>query len=170
MAKLWHPDGKLHLVQGRASILDPDGSVAWEEEDWTLNALADEGEESVLNVYLLEAANPTKYLALLTATPTDTTTMSTMTERAATNGYARQQITAGNWGAPTLNSGDFQSTAAEKTFGPVTTADWTGLTYIALVTTASGTGGKFILYLALSATTTVAVGQSFKYVITVKAQ
>lgn len=163
-------DGKFHLVYGKATILNVDGSVAYQEKDWTPNALADEGEQQVLEVFLREQANVTKYLALLTATPTDTTTMATMTERAATNGYARQQIVNTDWAASTLVSGDYQTTAAEKTFGPVTTADWTGLTYVALVTTSTGTAGKFLCYLALSATTTVAVGQSFKYTMTVKAQ
>lgn len=169
MIKPWSPDGKLHLVQGRGQIINPDGSIAW-EEDWQLNTLADEGEGSVLDVYLGEAAHPTKYLTMLTAAPAETTTMATMTERALTNGFARIQIANTDWAAKTLNAGDFQRTAAEKTFGPVTTADWTGLTHAALVTTATGTAGLFLLYVALSATTTVAVGQSFKYTLTVKAQ
>jgi hypothetical protein len=169
--KLWSPDGALHLVWGKETILDPDGSIAWEGE-WTPNALLDEGEQSVLNVYLLEAANPTKYLALLTAAPGETATMATMTEVFAPplNGYSRVQVLNTDWGAPGLDSGDYKTTAAEKTFGPASSNPWNSMTNIALVTTSTGTAGKLLLTVALSGTTTVNIGQSFKYTLATKAQ
>lgn len=160
----WHP------TVGRATILEADGSVAW-ESDWQENFLADEGEEQILKTFFLEQANVSKYLALLTAAPAEGTTMATMTELFAPplNGYARQQINAGDWGAPALSGGDFQSTAVEKTFGPATAA-WNGILYVAVVTVVNGTAGKFLLATPTSASTNIATGQSFKWTAVVKAQ
>lgn len=164
-------DGKWHPTLGKATVINADGSIA-SEGPWVENLLADEGEQSILNVYFLEAANPTKYLCLLQGTPGETTTMATMTESPApgVNGYARQQIVNTDWGAPSLDSGDYMTTAAAKTFGPASGSNWTSLTYVGLVTTSSSTAGKFIAAVALSGTTTVAVGQSFLYTLSMKAQ
>lgn len=164
---------RITLTYGRGAVLAPDGSIDhWVDEEWQPNFLADEGEQSVLNVYFLEAANVSKYLALLTATPIDTTTEATMTEVFAPplNGYARQQINAVDWGAPALDSGDYMTTAAQKTFGPAATNPWTALTYVALVSTATGTAGKFLSAIALSGSTSIAIGQSFLYTMSQKAQ
>ena len=160
------------LLEGRGRIVDDKGRTVWEEPDWMPNALADEGEEDVLNRWLLETSTLTKYLALLTATPTDTTTMATMTElfTPPLNGYARVQILNTDWSTPALNTGDFQTAAAEKTFGPAATSAWTAFTYAALVSTATGTAGKFLLYVALSGSTSLSIGQSFKYTLRVKSQ
>lgn len=161
--KAWSP------TIGRATLLSPEGDILWQDPDWVQNTLADEGEASVLNVYFREQANPTKYGALLTAAPSETTTNATMTELVG-GAYVRQQYIAADWSAPALDAGDMQTTAANKTFGAATGASWTGITHFALVTSASGTGGSFLLYLALSGTTTVAVGQSLIYTLRTKAQ
>lgn len=158
------------LLQGRATILNRDGSVAYQEPGWSDNFLADQGEESVLNVYFREQANVAKYLALLTATPAETATPATMTELSGAGGYARIQIAAGDWGAPALDSGDHMTTAAAKTFGPATGAAWTAVTYAALVSSASGTTGIFVLAVPLAGSTVVNVGQSFQYTLRAKAQ
>lgn len=82
----------------------------------------------------------TTYIALLTAAPSDTTTLSTMTELSAT-GYSRQACA---WTAP---SGDPSSTSNTSliTFGPVST-DPANVTHLALVSASSGTSGDFIFY------------------------
>lgn len=160
------------LFQCRATLLGPDGDVVWQEDDWHDNFVADEGELSTINVFLREQSNPTKYLALLNmASPVDTTTMATMTETQTpgSNGYARQQVLAADWGAPALDAGDYMTTAAEKTFGPAATVAWT-VTHTAIVTTATGTAGLFIAANALSATTTVNIGQSIKITFRMKNQ
>jgi hypothetical protein len=152
--------------------VDATGKVLWEEPDFTGNSLADEGEQSIINVYLLEASNPTKYLGLLndgTLAETDTVATVTEADTPGTHGYNRQQILNTDWAAATLNSGDYQSTAAQKTFGPISGVAVTATTAF-VTTTSTGTGGKFILYIALSATTTIAVGQSFLYTLTFKMQ
>lgn len=167
---LWSPDGGLHLVRGRGRVLDPDGSVAWEEPDWSLNAIANEGEAEILNVVLLaaQAVRSNYYLMLLTATPTATTTLATMTELSGT-GYSRQAIASADWGALS-GTQPTTTTAAKKTFGPNTSgSDWTAITYAALGTASSGTSGKFILFVALSGSTTIHNNQSFEYTLTVSA-
>lgn len=163
--KLWSP------TQGRGQVIAEDGHTVLWEEDWQDNALADEGEESILNVWLREQAHPTKYMVVLDAAPSDTTTMATMDEIRApgVDGYARQQVLAADWSAPALDGGDYQTQAAEKTFGPATSL-WLGMTHVGLVTTSPGNTGKFLLYIALSATTQIAVGQAFKYTLRTKAQ
>ena len=85
----------------------------------------------------------TTYLALLSAAPTDSTTLATMTE-ITTAGYSRQSVT---WSAP---SGDPRATSnsATVTFGPFT-ADPPNVTHCALVSAASGTTGDFIYYWTL---------------------
>lgn len=82
----------------------------------------------------------TTYLVLLTAAPSDTTTLATMAE-VTTAGYARQSVT---WTAP---SGDPRSTSnsGAVTFGPFT-ADPPNVTHLALVSAASGTTGDFIYF------------------------
>lgn len=80
----------------------------------------------------------TTYLALLTAAPSDSTTLGTMSE-VTTAGYSRQAVT---WSAP---SGDpaTSSNTATVTFGPFS-ADPPNVTHLALVSAASGTTGDFI--------------------------
>jgi hypothetical protein len=173
----------LHPLIGFGQLLSPEGDVLWESPDWIENTLTNEGEEAILNTFYREQANVAKYLALIeggTAAPSETSTMGYLGGgagqreiRAPTvDGYNRQQITAGNWGAPALDSGDFKTTAAQKTFGPASGSDWLDITHVALVTAATGQAsgsGKLLNFLALGGATDVAVGQSFLYTISVKA-
>jgi hypothetical protein len=171
---------RISMTQGKAAVLDPDGSVIWEDL-WQDNALMDEGEASMLNVYLLTAANPQKWLALInggTTPPTETSTLTYMagaagageTKGPGASGYNRQEVTAANWSAPALDSGDMQSAAAEKTFGPASGSAWT-VTHVGMVTHAtaqSNVSGLFLLFLALSGSTTINIDQSFKYTLRFK--
>lgn len=162
----WHP------TLGRYTLLNSDGSIA-KQGEWVENFLAQEGEQSILNVYFLNTAQiATTYLCLLQGTPTASTVMSTMTESPApgASGYARQAVAAADWGAPAIDAGDYMTTAASKTFGPASGSAWPSLTYVGIVTTSSGTGGKFIGAVALSGTTTIAIGQSMVYQIAMKAK
>ena len=98
----------------------------------------------------------TVYLALLTAAPTDSTTVATMTEL-TTAGYARQVCA---WSAP---SGDpsTSSNTATLTFGPFS-ADPPSVAYAALVSSASGTSGDFIAYWTADVAQDAANGQSIQ--------
>jgi hypothetical protein len=160
-----------HAVGGYATVLNPDGSID-QQTDMVLNALADEGEQYMINAsFRNTGALATMYLGLCNdGTIAETDTVATIAGEVPTaNGYARQAIAAADWAAPVLNSGDYQSTATEESFGPASTGAWT-VTHAFLTTTASGTGGLHILYVPLSATTTVAIGQSFRYTLTFKQQ
>lgn len=101
----------------------------------------------------------TTYLALLTAAPSDSTTLASMTE-VSTAGYARQSVT---WAAPT---GDPSSTSnsAVITFGPFT-ADPPNITHCALVSASSGTTGDFIMHWALTAAKDPATNESLQFAI-----
>lgn len=80
----------------------------------------------------------TVYLALLTAAPTATTTLATMSE-VSTSGYARQSVA---WAASSGNPRSTSNTGA-LTFGPFT-ADPPNITHCALVSASSGTTGDLI--------------------------
>lgn len=148
------------------------GSPLYEEalrsQRWTQNALADEGEQDMLDVYLRGASPPASlYVGLLTATPTDTTTLATMTETTGT-GYARIAVARNttDWPTLALNSGDFMATSVAKTFTAGGT--WGASTYAFLGTASTGTAGKFVAYTALSATRTLVNGDTLAVTHTVK--
>lgn len=84
----------------------------------------------------------TKYLALLTAAPSDTTTPATMTEYGAT-GYSRASLNTSAWTTPALNGSSIPETSNSGTitFGPFTAGTGATVTHCALVTSASGTTG-----------------------------
>jgi hypothetical protein len=96
----------------------------------------------------------TTYLALLTAAPTDATTLATMTE-VTTAGYARQAVT---WSAPTGDPQSSSNTGA-LTFGPFS-ADPPNVTHGALVSAATGTTGDFLWWWALDTARDGANGDS----------
>lgn len=163
-------------TMGLAAVLDPDGTVAWQEDEWVENDLANEGQSSVLSVYLAGGANPSKYIALInggTTPPTKTSTMAYLggsaganeTQVPAANGYNRQQILTTDWAVDGIIGADERYSAAQKTFGPASGSTWT-ITHACMVTALTGQiagSGKFILFLAISASTTIAINQSFLY-------
>ena len=92
------------------------------------------------------------WLALYTATPTDSTAG---TEVANANGYARTAISfdAASGGA-TANAGDV-------TF-PTATGSWGTVTHWAVVDSATHGGGNIIIYGAFTASKTIASGDVFE--------
>ena len=98
----------------------------------------------------------TTYLALLTAAPTDASTIGTLSE-ITTAGYARQAVT---WGAP---AGDprVSANSATVTFGPFT-ADPPNVTHCALVSSASGTSGDLIYFWTLDTAKDAALNESIQ--------
>lgn len=140
----------------------PEHLEALADQAFSPNALADEGEQSMLDVYLRGATAPTAfYIALYNDTPGDTDTLASLTGEPSGNGYSRQLVERSGTGWPTLalDSGDFRAVSSTETFtasggsiGPVT--------YACLVTAASGTSGLLIAYNALSTSRTLASGES----------
>ncbi|HEX8489295.1 MAG TPA: hypothetical protein VF642_12175 [Propionibacteriaceae bacterium] len=97
----------------------------------------------------------TTYLALLSAAPTDSTTVATMSE-VTTAGYGgRKAVT---WSAPT---GDPQVTSNTNamTFGAFT-ADPPSVGWLALVSSASGTTGDLIYFWTVDSARDAAIGDS----------
>jgi hypothetical protein len=104
----------------------------------------------------------TTYLALLTAAPSDTTTLATMSE-VSTSGYARQAVT---WSAPALDTGVMTTkNSAQLTFGPFT-ADPPNITHCALVSASSGTTGDFLAWWSLTAAKDPAINESLQFAAT----
>jgi len=196
----WHATPRYSVFYGRGEVINSDGTIA-RQLDWVPNALTNEGQANMLNVYLRNTGGPTTtfQLGLLAnnaaqgaSAPAKTSTQSLFVLSGAANvatnvyeenggGYARQSVANAAWGAPALNSGDEMSTASTQTFGPASTAAWTGstnvssaaITYAFLsgngATSATGnTTGTMILFVALSASTVIAVGQSFNYTLNFK--
>lgn len=181
--------GRYSLLCGMGTVLEPDGSIA-DQGEYVPNALTNTGQSDILNVYLRgTSATATFYLRLATAStgasaPAKTNASadivtsgasSTQIQESAGGGYASQSLANANWGVPGLASGDEQSAAAQKTFGPASGAAWTGssgttaaLTYAFLSTATSGTSGTLVCYIALSGTTTINIGQSFLYTLSFK--
>lgn len=157
----------------RETIVSADGDVIW-DSDWKEaipNALTNDGQAHMLNVWAREQANLNKYLFLLNmaggSAPTKTSTLGTITEAVTinTNGYARVQIGATDWSAPALDTGDEQISATQKTFGPFTGN--VPVTHVALASVASTFTGTLFLYVptayytANSAARTFVNGESY---------
>jgi hypothetical protein len=103
----------------------------------------------------------TTYAVLLTAAPTDATTMATMAEIAtpAASGYNRQPVT---WTDP--GATEASSNSAALTFGPFT-ADLAAATHVALVSALTGTVGDFIFYWTLDTARDPIIGDSIVFAI-----
>lgn len=131
---------------------------------WEPNALANEGQASMLNVYFLGTSNPSKYIGLLnmpSSIPTKTTVCTTMTESVATgtNNYNRIQINTGDWGSPALDAGDEQIQAAQKTFGVF--SGNVPVSHVFGTTASTGTGGLFLFFIPTAYFTANAVARTF---------
>lgn len=99
-------------------------------------------------------AMPTVYLALFTAAPTDAGGGTEVTT--AGSAYARQQVPAGSWAAP---SGGSIVTSADVNF-PAATSAWGTITHIALFDAA--TGGNMIWYGPLAVAKAIGTGDIFR--------
>jgi hypothetical protein len=143
-----------------------DGSTLWSET--AHNALADEGEQQMLDVYLRGATAPTGFtIRLFNDTPVETDTVADLTGEPSGAGYAAQTIekSAVGWPSLVLDSGDYLATSKTVTFtasgGPIGP-----VTYACLVSSDS----KLISYAALSQSRTLADGESLMITYRVKQQ
>lgn len=117
--------------------------------------------EGVMGKTTLTAA--TTYLALLTAAPSDTSTVAQLTEYGAT-GYAR---VAPTWGTAALNGSNVPEikNSAAITFGAFTAGTGAQITHCALVTSASGTGGEVRAWWSLTDARTPGANDSLEFAI-----
>lgn len=100
-------------------------------------------------------AADTLYVGLATAAPTATSTLATISEHTTTGGYARKQWTSAN---ANISAGGVLSMGAAVQWGTGITL--TNATHWFLCTSASGTGGKFICWNALSTTRSLTTADS----------
>ena len=149
---------------------DKDGNLkeAWSSQ----NALADEGESSMLDTYFRATNSPTTfYLRLFNDTPVETDALSNLTgEPASTYEYAAQELTRNATGFPTLelDSGDYQVVSKQVTF-TATGGSWGPVTY-AVLATSTDSSGKLIAFNELSSAKTLASGETLKVTLTLKLQ
>lgn len=139
---------------------DRNGNVIWRHV--TRNALADQGEQNMLDDYLRNQNAPSSfYLALFNDTPTDTDTLADLTGEPSGNGYQRQQIERNTTGWPTLelHEGDYRATSKLVTF-VAEGGSWGPVTHMILTNVASGTQGLLIAYAALSKSRTLDDGET----------
>lgn len=172
-----HGNGRrdFHPTIGRGRLVAPDGTILWLGE-WVENAVHDQGEKDMLDVYLRAQSNPSKYLALASqgsvTALADTVVMSGITEpeTPGVDNYNRQLIAAGDWSVPTLDSGDMRTTATIKTFGPNTGGVAWSISHTILTTASTGTAGLLILSVPLSSLQAVATGIAFTHELSWKQQ
>lgn len=166
--------GELIWASGLGEMAVPVGSREYAEalfeqdQLWIPNALADEGEEYILDAVLRGASlAASHYVGLVAGSPAETTTLATMTEVTGT-GYARIALAKNttDWPTLALDSGDFQAVSLGKVFTAGGT--WTGATNSFLTGAASGTSGDFIAYAPLSATRTLVNGDTLTVTTRVK--
>ncbi len=139
------------------------------------NALMDEGEQHILDVYLRGATQPTNlYFGLgnnggTPGVPAETSTLSSITEVSGTS-YARITVACNSTDWPTLalDSGDYRATSATKTWTAGGT--WTAADYLFLCNVSSGTSGKLIATVALSASRVLLINDTLDVSMLVKLQ
>jgi hypothetical protein len=127
-----------------------DGKVEWLVK--VHNTLANEGANYLRDAFFkansvaLIANAP--YVGLLTAAPSTTTTLATMTEASTSNGgYVRKQPT---WTCNTTGTCSNTSAPASWTATSAGTGSIANLSYLVITDSASGTGGKFMAFAALT--------------------
>lgn len=145
------------------------------KESWTMeNALADEGEQNLLDSYFRSQNTPSSfYVRLFNDTPVETDTLADLQNEASGNGYSPIQLTRNTTDFPTLalDTGDYQVTSKQITFsatgGAIPTSG--SITYAVLATTSDNTG-KLIAYVAFPNARTLADGESLKITFKIKLQ
>ena len=140
---------------------------AWVEQ----NALADEGEQNLLDAYFRSQNSPSIfYIRLFNDTPVETDSISSLTGEPSTNGYSAQSLGRNTSGFPTLelNSGDYRVVSDQVTF-TASGGSWGPVIY-ATLTTSSDSSGKLIAYVALSTSRTLADGETLRVRFYIKLQ
>lgn len=149
--------------------LNADGTI---KDTWKqFNALADEGEQQILDCYFRDASEPSSfYVRLFNDIPVETDTLTDLTGEVTGGGYTAQALARNGTDFPTLalDSGDYKLTSKELTF-TASGSPYSVATYAVLATTTDNTG-KLIAYVALSTSRTLATGESLKVTFTIKLQ
>ena len=149
--------------------IDKNGNI---KERWeTENALADEGESSVLDSYFRATNTPSEfYLRLTKDTLVETDTLSTLTGAVSGNGQLLKRTVTG---FPTLSfvGGDYRLSTRQVTItASGTTIPKTGQAQYVFISTTSDNSGKLIAFVALSQGRKLAIGESLKITVRITLQ
>ena len=150
---------------------DKKGNLKWEDVDLH-NALADEGEQNMLDQYFRNQNAPsTFYARLCNDTPIETDALSDIQNEPSGMGYSAQEIERSAVGFPTLalDSGDYQLTSKQVTFECTGSGNSYTVTYAYLATTSNDTG-KLVAFVALSQSRTLNTGDNLKLTVKIKLQ
>lgn len=172
------PDGRDHLLWGsgigdvahhgihRGDQLEVEAIL---DQLWTPNALADGGEQAILDVFFRAGAAPTFAFRLYNDTPIDTDTLSTLVGEVSGSGYGGISVARNttDWPSLALDGGDYKVTSATKTF--TATGAWTAATQLVLASVTSGTAGTFYAWAPLSQSRTLGNGDSLDVTMGLKA-
>lgn len=153
-------------VQGLGIVKGSDDELAVvDAQEFTLNALANEGEEDMLDVYFdAQAVRTTLYFRLYNDTPAETDTLATLTGEVTGTGYTGVAVTRGtDWSAPDHSTGTATGT---KTFTGGS-GGWSAATQLVLATVQTGTAGLHIAWAALSQSRTLAENDTLDVTMTV---
>jgi hypothetical protein len=155
------------------------GEFEWEHRDkdgniidkWTtFNALANEGEENILDSYFRGENVPIDfYLMLVNDTPAIGWHLTDITGEPSGNGYQRLQLTRNTSGWPTLalDSSHYMVTSKQVIF-EATGGSWGPVTFAILTTVPTGTSGPLIAFVPLSSSKTLDIGQTLACRVRVK--
>jgi hypothetical protein len=152
-----------HPTLWKFEHVSPEGDILW-SQGWTPNALANEGEQYVLETaFRGGTAHANFYIGLINdAGIAETDTLATMAGEPSGNGYARSLCT---FGATSLVGGDYETDSTQETF---TSSGTIGPVDHAFLTDASsGTTGDFLAYVPLSTPRTMASGESLNVTVTI---
>ena len=167
------PRKRLHVLHADIRHFDKNGNLLWEDLGRD-NLLHDEGEQAILSAYFATAmsgygAPPANlYLGLdARVTPAEADTLSSLSGEPSGNGYARSALATGGTG---LSGQDFyinQPAAYYRADSKTITfaasgGNWSAVTQLFLCTVSSGTAGKIIATVALSASRTLLNGDSMQ--------
>jgi len=164
--KIRHPRHEVKLGSvWTFRCFDKDGNLKWEELD-VHNIWHDEGEEWICKVVFSEAqAVPASYYIGLDARASlaEADTLASLSGEPSTGaGYARSAVAsdATDWTVSKVGD-DWRATSTTETF-TCATSNWSAVLNAFLCNVASGTSGKLLCSVALSASRTLLVGDSIQ--------
>lgn len=171
---LWASDGPrrdLYVAGPADEILrgSPADLELAADQLWTPNALADEGELDILDVYFKnQAVRASLFFRLYgDGAIADTDTLATLTNEVSGSGYAAITVTRDtDWSEPALDAGDGRTVTGTKSF--IATGGWTAATELVLATVGTGTAGLHIAWAALSQSRTLNNGEQLDVTLAVK--
>jgi hypothetical protein len=142
---------------------DKDGNLKWREENIP-NLLHDEGEEAILSAYFdtdlsgFGAPPANLYVGLRSDAAAEADTLASGLDEISGTGYARQAVSTTTGFTLSQSGGDWRATSGSIVF--TASGTWTAAVGMFVCTVSSGTSGKLIASVALSATRSLVSGDT----------